>query len=295
MKISIVLCSYGRPAVLDQTVESILNQTVCPEEILIVCPSLEHVQEQTLERERVRFIASRRGLTYQRNTALDHIRDTDIVAFLDDDIELCPSYLESMTRLFQHDPDVIVASGHMLADGGRGTQVSRAAAKTLCAIAEAELRNGAPVDTKPLDYGYGCNLIVRASSARMNRFDERLALYAWLEDSDFSYHCTRGKKPPVTNFSAQCVHLGWRGSRISGRRMGYSQIINPIYLWRKARVFSLRHIVIQYWMRCLVANSVGVVWGKPEDDRLNRLKGNMTAMWHLLTGRCDPAAINQLH
>jgi hypothetical protein len=99
---------------------------------------------------------------------------------------------------------------------------------------------------------------------------------------------------PVTNLSAQCVHLGWRGGRISGQKMGYSQIINPIYLWKKARVFPLRHIVTQYWMRCLVANCIGVFCGKAEDDRLNRLKGNTLAMWHLVNGRCDPKAINQL-
>ena len=230
----------------------------------------------------------------QRNTALDHVADTDLVAFIDDDMELCSSYLASMVRLFSADPELVVASGSMLADGGRAQQVSREQAKILCRDAELARPAENPVITCPLDYAYGCNLIVRGSAARANRFDERLSLYAWLEDSDFSYHCTRGGKPPATNLSAQCVHLGWRGGRISGQKMGYSQIINPFYLWRKARVFSLRHIFVQYWMRCLVANCIGVVWGKPEDDRLNRLKGNAIAMLHLLKGRCDPMAINQL-
>jgi glycosyltransferase involved in cell wall biosynthesis len=255
---------------------------------------MAHVQERTLDREGVRFVQSRKGLTLQRNTALDNIGDTDLIAFLDDDMELCPSYLGSMLSLFSDDPEAIVASGRMLADGGRGLQVTRAQARILCNDAEIATKDSRPVATKPLDYGYGCNLMVRASAARANRFDERLSLYAWLEDSDFSYHCTRGRKPPVINLSAQCVHLGWRGGRISGRKMGYSQIINPIYLWRKAHVFSLRHIVVQYWMRCLIANCAGVIWGKPEEDRLNRLKGNMTAMWHLLNGRCDPMRINEL-
>lgn len=294
MKISVVLCSYARPAVLDETVQSLLRQTILPEEILIVCPSPAHVLEQTLQRDRVRFLLSARGLTIQRNAALDNLGDTDLVAFVDDDMELCPSYLANMVKLFSDDPQVVVASGHMLADGGRAEQVSRQHAQALCA--NAELRGGGAnaISTKPLDYGYGCNLIVRASAAKMNRFDERLSLYAWLEDSDYSHRCTRGGKAPVTNLSAQCVHLGWRGGRISGKRMGYSQIVNPIYLWKKARVFSLPHIFIQYWMRCIVANCVGSVYGKPEDDRLNRLKGNALAMWDLLNGRCDPMLINQL-
>ncbi len=294
MRISVILCSFGRPGVLDETVQSILNQTVVPEEILIACPSLIHVEEMTRTRDKVRFIATPLGLTLQRNEALEHVGDTDLIAFLDDDMELCPTYLERMAELFTCDPELIVASGHMLADGGRGAMVSRKQAKALCAEAEGIGSDPNLLETKPLDYGYGCNLIVRSAVGKSFRFDENLSLYAWLEDSDYSHRCTRGGKPPVINMAAACVHLGWRGGRISGRKMGYSQIVNPIYLWRKARVFTLRHLVVQYWLRCLVANTVGAFWSKPEEDRLNRLKGNLTAMWHLLNRRCDPSAINQL-
>lgn len=295
MRVTVVLCTYGRPFVLDATVDSILRQTYLPDEILVVAPSYEHIDQSTLDRERVRFITSRRGLTIQRNTALDDLRNCHLVAFVDDDMELCRTYIANMVRLFSEQPDIIVASGLMLADGGRADeQLARNRAKSLCR--EADIRNvtTGPLVTRPLDYGYGCNLIVRASVARLNRFDEKLSLYAWLEDSDFSYHCTRHGRPPITNLASQCVHLGWRGGRISGRKMGYSQIMNPIYLWKKARVFPLRHIFIQYWMRCLIANCLGVVCGKPQDDRLNRLRGNVLAIWHLIKGRCDPMAINQL-
>ena len=294
MRISVILCSFGRPGVLDETVDSILNQTLLPEEILIACPSPVHVEERTLGRDRVRFIATPLGLTLQRNAALEQVGETDLIAFIDDDMELCSTYLERMAKLFALDSELIVASGRMLEDGGRGTAVSRSKARTLCNEAEGLAFDANFIDTKPLDYGYGCNLIVRSAVGKSFRFDENLCLYAWLEDSDFSHRCTLGGKPPVINMSAGCVHLGWRGGRISGRKMGYSQIINPIYLWRKARIFSLHHLVIQYWLRCLVANMVGVFLGKPEEDRLNRLKGNLTAMWHLLNRRCDPSAINQL-
>ena len=294
MRISVVLCSYGRPDILDDTVQSVLRQTVVPEDILIVCPSADHVHARTLERKNVRLLLSPRGLTLQRTTALDNIGDCDLVAFFDDDMELCPSYLANMVHLFSGDPEIVVASGQMLADGGRGEQVLREHAKTLCDNAELRINELGTISTRPLDYGYGCNLIVRASAAQQNRFDERLSLYAWLEDSDYSHRCTRGQKRPVINLSAQCVHLGWRGGRISGRKMGYSQIVNPIYLWRKARVFSLRHLFIQYWMRCFVANCFGLIWGKPEEDRLERLKGNIIAFRHLLVGRCDPMLINRL-
>jgi glycosyltransferase involved in cell wall biosynthesis len=294
MRVTVIICSFGRPTVLDETVQSVLNQTLLPEEILIACPSMVHVEEQTICRDRVKFIAAPQGLTLQRNTALEHVGDTDLIAFLDDDMELCRTYLERMAQLFAADSKLLIASGRMLADGGRGATVSRHIARNLCADSEARVGETNPIETAPLDYGYGCNMIIRSSLGKTIRFDENLALYAWLEDSDFSHRCTLGGKPPVINLAAACVHLGWRGGRISGRKMGYSQIVNPIYLWRKARVFTLRHLVVQYWLRCLAANLVGVFWGKPEEDRLNRLKGNLTGMWHLLNRRCDPSAINQL-
>jgi lipopolysaccharide biosynthesis glycosyltransferase len=37
----------------------------------------------------------------------------------------------------------------------------------------------------------------------------------------------------------------------------------------------------------LITNRLGVLWGKPEDERLRRLNSNGIALWHLLTGRCD--------
>lgn len=294
MKLSVVICTYGRPAVLEETVQSVLRQTLLPEEILIVSPSQEHVWDCTLALNLVRFVTSPRGLTIQRNTALDNLGATDVIAFIDDDMELCASYFKSMMELFESDSNIIVASGKMIADGGRGPAVSRADAKAYCWRAESDGERKPNKSIEPLDYGYGCNFVVRSSAALKNRFDEKLALYAWLEDSDFSHHCTLGGKPPVRNLSAMCVHLGWRGSRISGIRMGYSQIVNPFYLWRKARVFSLRHIVIQYWTRCVVANCIGIACGNRDEDRWNRLRGNAIAAWHLITGRCDPLAINQL-
>ena len=294
MKLSVVICTYGRPAILDDTVQSVLRQTLLPEEILIVSPSRDHVWDCTLARDRVRFVTTPRGLTIQRNAALDNVGATDLIAFIDDDMELCASYFKSMVELFKGDSSVIVASGKMLADGGRGSAVSRTEAEAYCRQAENEGENKSSWSIEPLDYAYGCNMVVRSSVAVANRFDEKLALYAWLEDSDFSYHCTRDGKRPVRNLCAQCVHLGWRGSRISGMRMGYSQIINPFYLWRKARVFTLRHIVIQYWARCVVANCIGVACGNRDEDRWNRLRGNAVAAWHLITGRCDPLTINQL-
>lgn len=296
MKISVIICSFKRPQSLHDTVMSLTRQTHPPLEILIACCSRDHVTAATLAIPGVRRIESRCGLTVQRNAGLDALSPhSELIAFLDDDMELCPSYFRQMCRLFTERPGLVVASGHMLRDGGRGRAVDRQEAIAVCAAAEQTLgRWEAALATRSLHYGYGCNMLVRASAGRGERFDEQLSLYAWLEDSDFSHRCRVGKEPPVIHSGACGVHLGIRSGRMSGLKMGFSQIMNPIYLWRKARVFTLRHLLIQYWARCMVANLLGIFWGDPEEERLRRLRGNGIALWHLLTGRCDPRYIEEL-
>src|SRR5690606_25207242 len=53
---------------------------------------------------------------------------------------------------------------------------------------------------------YGCNMTVRRLVAEEVRFDERLKLYAWLEDADFSRRCLKyGLCAQV--LGARLVHL----------------------------------------------------------------------------------------
>jgi len=103
-----------------------------------------------------------------------------------------------------------------------------------------------------------------------------------------------GKHPPVELENALGVHLGWRSGRTSGVRVGFSTIVNPIYLKRKANIFSFPSIFIQYWMRCLVGNVLGLLMGDREYDRFGLLKGNILGFHHLMKGKCDPEYILRL-
>jgi hypothetical protein len=296
MKVAVIICSVGRPAILHDTVCSIQRQRLAPSQILIVSPTLEHVLPETLALPGVLFVSSSLGSTIQRNRGLESVDPcTDLVAFLDDDMELCRSYLHEMSRLFDAHPDVVIACGTLLHDGGRSSSITRGQATRLCH--EEDDRSAKPVSSPsyvPLDWAYGCNMIARWASVGEVRFDERLPLYAWLEDSDYGFRCTIGRHGPVTCLSAKGVHLGWRGGRTSGVRFGFSQIVNPLYLWRKAKVFPLRHIIIQYWLRCLVGNILGTLTRDPKWDRPGGLKGNLLGFKHLLSGGCDPTRIVQM-
>jgi glycosyltransferase involved in cell wall biosynthesis len=295
MNISVVICSVNRPNILHDTLLSILSQTHKPGEVLIVSPAKEHVLAKTREMPGVRFVLSPLGLTAQRNAGLECINhDCDLVAFFDDDIELSATYLENVERLFSENGDVLIASGRLLHDGGRGTAITRDQACELCREYDRSPKPVAAARCILSDSAYGCNMVVRYAATKGVRFDEGLPLYAWLEDRDYSHRITKSRHHPVEFQGSVAVHLGSRSGRIGGVRMGFSEIVNPLYLWARNRTFPLRYIVVQYWIRCLVGNILGTLARDSEYDRVGLLSGNLLGFTHLCHGLCDPAHITKL-
>lgn len=295
MKIATIICTLNRPEILHETILSVRRQSLAPEQIVISSPEAKHVLPETLALPGVQFVLAPVGASKQRNRALDMVADDiELVAFLDDDIELSRCYFAEMARLFRDHPEVIVASGNMLHDGGRGARIEREDAKRVCEKYDSAHTKIEPIEYKVVDSGYGCNMLVRNREIGKCRFDEGLPLYSWLEDRDFSYRLTKGKCPPVELRNAAGVHLGWRSGRVSGVRLGFSTVVNPLYLKRKAGTFSFLHIVIHYWLRCLAGNILGIVTRDREYDRWGLLKGNVLGYWHLLSGKCDPEHILEM-
>jgi hypothetical protein len=132
---------------------------------------------------------------------------------------------------------------------------------------------------------------VRASSVGDIRFDERLALYGWQEDIDFTASL-RAKGRIMGMNTLYGVHLGSKGGRVSGVRFGYSQLINPVYLVRKGTM-PPRFAFNLIW-RNIAANLAKSVWPEPYIDRRGRLKGNLLAVMHLARGRIEPEYILKL-
>src|SRR4051794_22766298 len=125
-----------------------------------------------------------RGLTRQRNAILDRAQDCDAITFFDDDFIPAPDYLSVVEQVFMQHPDVAMVTGTVLADGIIGPGLSLAEARqVLSANGPATER---PADLREVANGYGCNMALRVAAATHCRFDDRLPLYGWLEDVDFS-------------------------------------------------------------------------------------------------------------
>lgn len=232
-----------------------------------------------------------RGLTRQRNAILDRAREFDIVVFFDDDFLAEASYLAAIERVFVEHPDVALATGRVIADGIIGPGLSLHEARW--ALTLAEPLGPAPEELLPVDNGYGCNIAVRVAAVEQLgcRFDERLPLYGWLEDVDFSRRLASCGRI-VRALGARGVHLGIKRGRQSGRRLGYSQIANPIYLSRKGTCPWRRSLRLM--LRNSAANLLRSLKPEPYVDRWGRVVGNLRAFKDLLAGRLAPERILDL-
>jgi hypothetical protein len=123
-------------------------------------------------------------------------------------------------------------------------------------------------------------------------FDERLPLYGWLEDADFAARSQHlGKQG--TYDACRTVHLLEQKMRLSGVRFGYSQIMNPYYLWRKGSV-PLKEVLLNHWLKGIGSNTLGLIRRDVAIDRLGRLHGDFLALWFILHGRIEPEYIEKL-
>lgn len=284
--------TVGRAGILESTVKAIVNQTYMPDLVLISVADQRDaadLEKQTLPFP-VRVLIGKKGLTVQRNRIIDELRQTDLILFLDDDFLMAPDYIEQMVNVFKNHPDVVLATGKVLADGIKGPGYDhntglRKLAEGLSVPADSALASA--------HTGYGCNTAIRAKTILKHklRYDEALPLYGWLEDVDFS-----NRLVPHGRFvcpgGMRGVHLGTKTGRTHGRYLGYSQIANPIYLIRKGTISRKR--ARNLMARNIASNLLGTFRPRPWADYRGRLRGNLTAIWDVLLRRDRPDRILDL-
>ena len=299
LKIAVGIATRGRPKILAETLEELTRQTRAPDRTLI-----SHVTEADVaalpRQPGLEFLSGLSGLTHQRNAILDAVDDCDMALFLDDDFLAAPGYVEATLAAFATDPGVVVTTGQVLADGAKGPGIGVGEGRALLAR-HAAMDEHAPSDGRaaqglgmtPTFNGYGCNMAIRLDTARAYgiRFDERLPLYAWYEDIDFTRRL--GRHGAVVRVEAACgVHLGVKAGRTTGRRLGYSQVANPLYLWRKGS-YPLDH-ALRSIGRNVLANGARSLLPEPWVDRRGRLRGNALALLDALRGRVTPERVLEL-
>lgn len=230
------------------------------------------------------------GLTKQRNRGLTRVQDSfDVVVFFDDDFAPAADWLELCARIFESEPGIVGVTGAVLRDGAQSEQLSWEDAERVLDEARPAPPAHALIERTDL---YGCNMAYRLSAvAGRERFDERLILYGWLEDADFSRAMARRGRL-VEYKSMAGVHLGLKGGRVSGRKYGYSQVANAWYLYGK-RSMSLEE-AWRHTFKALAANGLRQFRSEPYIDRRGRFVGNLIGLCHLASRNCRPERAAEL-
>ena len=281
--LAVLLCTTGRPRLVAEFVAALGAQTRPPDRIIVVGAEQADIAEIGAA-PNVMAVVGRRGSAHQRNDALALAgAHFDTIVFFDDDFVPAQTWLQRAESLFQSDPQIAGLTGAVLADGNKSAGIAPDEARQIVAARDAN-----PFQDFQIDFSqgpYGCNMAFRGNAIEGLAFDERLPLYAWLEDKDFGERARQrgkcGKTPLLWG-----VHLGVKSGRVAGLRLGYSQIANAVYLTRKGTIpvgFAAKLMAGN-----LAANLSRSLRPEAWVDRRGRLRGNLLALGDALLGRLAP-------
>lgn len=285
-EVAVVLASAGRPELLAEAVENCSRLDGVTFLGVVSVPDERSLPTDVDALHDWQVVSGVRGLAAQRNNALDSLPGSDIVAFFDDDSMVRADYLRRAVEFLDAHPDVLGLTGRVLLDGAVSGEVDRETAR-----AALEESATAPVTGtwRPTRELYGCNFVVRVSGVPELRFDARLPLYSWLEDHDFARRLRRHGALAEVDDCVIVHRAAASGGRQAHGRLGYSQVMNPVYLQRTGSF--PRWLAAQQLFRPVAKNLLLSVAGRSAGWRRERVRGNWAAARDVLRGHITPERI----
>lgn len=305
MQAYVIVATRGRASETLALVDTLSNQTRPPNKVLIVATEssdVEGISGHPFVQSGVCeiVISPKAGLTAQRNEGVRYLRSRGTLGqggrrsfcvFFDDDYRPAPDWLERAAERFARQ-DIVGLTGRVLADGINFGGFSEAKSEDFLSGQCEPLPHWTNQEGEwETDSVYGCNMAFVDEVVEKISFDENLPLYGWQEDRDYT---GLARQYGRVIFFSECrgVHLGTRRGRTSGKRFGYSQIANPLYLMRKGTMGARPGM--RFMSRALAANLARSIHRHPSVDYRGRLQGNLLALADLLLFRSDPRRILDL-
>ncbi|MEW5773298.1 MAG: glycosyltransferase [Thermodesulfobacteriota bacterium] len=306
--VSAVIVTYNRPDELSVAIRSILTQTVRPVEVLVLddgatLPGMPHAEELAAAGIRPVFHRNTAGpdLTAMRNLGAE-LSTGEIVAYLDDDVELFPDYFERLLEVYARDPGRRIGGvGGFVVNPKPMTWRRRLRWWINVLFLNAGFREGRVLPSgfctdlfatpRPItaetevDFFMGATSSFRREVFDHERFTPGYHAYALDEDKDFSRRVSL-RRPLVTTPLARLYHF--ESPRMRPDRENYSRrfIIGRYLFFINYERKSPWQWPLFWWAAfgyflCRAAYALA----KPDANEAARLRGILGAVRDILAGR----------
>lgn len=273
-KISIIIPTKDRPQDLVKCLESVLSQTLLPDEIVIVDASDTEKLDSSVIAElnkkiKTIYLHTAAGLTHQKNVGAKACSG-DIIFVLDDDVILEKNFVKEIIKVFDNDSERKVAGVCGRIDNPKVKSRHGWLVNSLLAIYSVLMRTIAVVFllTKAGDgtfqvSGFANHPCISSEAKRTEalsggltawrkeilaefKFDENLHGYCFMEDADFSYRVSRKYVNIYTPY-AKVIHCRSPAARNKSYQIEKMLIENYCYLFKKNLPQDLKHKLAFYW------------------------------------------------
>lgn len=293
MKHALVVATVNRHETLTALLASLRELDPHPCELVIAAPTEADIPPAAREDFPfpVTLALGARGSSAQRNLGVERLTTApDTVTFLDDDSVPRRDFFAQVDRHFAEHPETSALTGRVVLEGtGQLPNLTDEEIREALERSLAEDAVSRPAPPERHSQLYGCNMVFRVRDFLKFRFDERLPLYSWLEDTDLARALIKSGHVVVRDPAVVIAHRrDASGGRQSHVRFGYSFVSNWEHLRRKGHVDrrDLPGVVL-----VVGKNAVGSLWGPERQWRRLRLKGNLLALGDILRGRVTPERI----
>lgn len=270
MDVSIIIPTFNRMDELDETLDSIIKQTIPPNEVLIVDDSDSDTILSLISERKIEFFQKRIDLIFiknwkkkssaiARNVGIEKAKG-DVILFLDDDVVLHGDYIKNILELYADNPDAVGVQGFITNFPiiFRSRYINALAkifylgyvSKNECKVLPSTNLTYPSEVNRIIECQWlsGANQSYRRNHLNDFRFDENFLKYSFKEDFDLSYRVY--KKYPHSLFmtpNAQLIHRVSGIARMPDKLLTYMEYIHSFYLFFKNFDKSLKNITIFCW------------------------------------------------
>ena len=253
MKISIIFPTYQRSKDLEIALDSLLVQTVLPQETIVVDQSDDQLtktlcSQNTYKKIGIKYIYSDcKSPPKAKQIWMDAMSQTsDLFIFFDDDVKLMPTYLEEVQKFMDQHPEALGWGGKILNFPHKRNLIEKIwyiffrTPRISNEFGSVDAQYKAPNKIQNVMSMIGCNMFYRKKIKDMGyTFVDRMKRYGHADDTFFAYPIYRDY--PKSLFyvpSAEIYHYESASWRIL-KKQRFNQVIYHRYIFWKTYKFAM--------------------------------------------------------